>query len=560
MTSSHKFRCGLLIASLSLPLSSCGGGGGESATPAPAGPIAVAVSAAAGTPQARLACFKGVVTPECNLRIYQVMVEAFADGDASANYGTGYGSSAHRGDLKGITDALDYIKGTGVNALWLTPIFESVEKSSQDDWADRLDATGYFASNYFKVDPKFGTSAQFKTLVDEAHARGLYVFLDGVFGHYKDNLVASPTSKLPKNGNCTNLQGGTYAPGANQACADYGDPATLAFFQEVVTHWITTYKIDGWRLDQAYQVPVAQWAALRQTVATASAGVSYTNGAGATVQPIGHMVGELWAGEADIQARGYGTAGAPGLPSAFDFPGRYRLVQTLAGEEAQATSHKANLAASNLAGTYDTYAAYPDHAMPNLMLTNHDLVRFGDLIQRAGLGNPDQDIYWQRHKAAFAYIAAHSGPVTLYYGDETGQEVANFAGQVTSNCAVQGLCDDHVSRTTGKVANLSARETDLKTHVATLMGLRDTNPALAAGSRTHVYSDANVYIDRKDAGSNRVLFVMNTSTREATVTLKASAIGSPGNLTDLGDNSLVVPGADGYVITVPAMAGRFLKF
>lgn len=558
-----KIRSGLLTACLSLPLISCGGGGGGGdtpATPTPTGPVAVTVSAASGSPESRLACFKGTADAECNLRMYQVMVEAFADGTSTADYNTGYGTSTHKGDLVGITNALDYIQSTGVNALWLTPVFESVEIGTQDDWTDRLDATGYFASNYFRIDPKFGTDAQFKALVDAAHARGIRVFMDGVFGHYKSNIVASPTGKLPKNGRCADLGSG-YVAGTNQACADWSDAATVAFFQEVATHWITQYKIDGWRLDQAYQVPVAQWATLRQAVATASAGVSYTGAGGATVQPLGHMVAEIWSGQDQIQSRGYGTDAAPALVSAFDFPGRYRVVQTLAGEEDLAASKRTHLPATTLAETYGTYDTYPAHAKPNLMLTNHDLVRFGDLVQRAGLGNPDGDAYWARHKAAIAFLAAHSGPITLYYGDEIGQEVPNYAARLPSNsCAAQGLCDDHVSRTNGKTTGLSAREQDLKDHVAVLMNLRDANPALAVGSRTHVYSDQTLYIDRKDAGANRVLFLLNTGTSEATVTLKAAAIGSPAELADLVAGDVVTEGADGFVIVLPALSARFLKF
>lgn len=559
MQLSSRFRSTVLAACLALPLASCGGGGGD-APPTPGDTVAVTVSQAQGAPENRLACFKGVADPACQLRIYQVMVEAFADGDPAADFNTGYGTSPHKGDLQGVLDALDYIKSTGVNALWLTPIFESAPKAGQDDWTDRLDATGYYASDYFKVDPRFGTNAQFKALVEAAHARGLYVFLDGVFGHYKDNLVASPKGLRPVNGLCLNEQGTTYAPGTHQACANYADPATLAFFQEVATHWITEYKIDGWRLDQAYQVPPAQWAALRQAVATASAGVSYSGAAGATVRPLGHMVAEVWSGESTIQARAYGTEAAPALQSAFDFPGRYRLVQTLAGEEASAASGKAGLPATTLAEGYATRAAYPSHAMPNLMLTNHDLVRFGDLIQRAGLGKPDEDRYWLRHKAAFTFMAAHSGPVTLYYGDEIGQELPGFAAAVTTNCAVQGLCDDHVSRTAGKVAGLTAREADLKAHVAALMALRDAHPALAVGTRTHLHADAQIYVDRKDAGSDRVLFVLNTGTTPAVVTVRAPLLGSPQQLTDLMDQRTVTAGEGGFAIEVPALSGRLLSF
>ena len=186
-----KLRTGLLAACLSFPLISCGGGGGSDPEPVPTGPVVV--SAAASSAESRLACFKGVANPECNLRIYQVMVEAFADGDPAADYGTGYGTSPHKGDLAGITNALDYIKSTGVNAIWLTPIFESARITGQDEWANRLDATGYFTSNFIKVDPKFGTDAQFRALVEAAHARGLYVFLDGVFGPVSYTHLTLPT-------------------------------------------------------------------------------------------------------------------------------------------------------------------------------------------------------------------------------------------------------------------------------------------------------------------------------------------------------------------------------
>lgn len=127
------------------------------------------------------------------LRIYQVMVESFVSGDPNIGHGTGYGTSHHNGDLQGIIDSLDYIKETGANAIWLTPIFHSIPIDGQDHWADRLDATGYFASNYFAVDPRFGDMDTAKELVEKAHAKGLYVFFDGVFGHHKDNVVPSPS-------------------------------------------------------------------------------------------------------------------------------------------------------------------------------------------------------------------------------------------------------------------------------------------------------------------------------------------------------------------------------
>jgi glycosidase len=88
--------------------------------------------------------------------------------------------------------------------------------------------------------------------------------------------------------------------------------------------------------------------------------------------------------------------------------------------------------ATTLRSGFQTHQAYPAHAMPNLMLGNHDLVRFGDLVQRGNLANPADKFYWARHKAAVSFLAAYSGPVTLYYGDEIGQEVPGYAARVES--------------------------------------------------------------------------------------------------------------------------------
>ncbi|WP_219933250.1 alpha-amylase family protein [Massilia glaciei] len=540
-------------------LTACGGGGASAPAPAPAPPPVqpaptppathdVSVAGAAGARQQRLACNGVMAQPACALRIYQVMVESFVDRDPLADFNVGYGTSAHKGDLAGITASLDYIKSTGVNALWLTPIFLSAARPGQDVFADRLDATGYFASDYFKIDPRFGTLEQARTLVDEAHKRGLYVFFDGVFGHHKGGVAPSPGGLLP-------------AGGSNPV--DYSAPATLAFYREVATYWIEQLKIDGWRLDQAYQVPAAAWGSIRGAVEQASSATSYLDAGGVAVRPLGYMVAEVWQGESQIAAAAYGGANAPALLSAFDFPLRYRLLQTLAAEESGAAGRPA----SNLAAGFDTHAAYPDHAMPNLMLGNHDLVRFGDLVQRAGLGDPDGADYWLRHKAAFAFMAAYSGPITLYYGDEIGQEVPNYAARVQNDCANLGLCDDHVSRDNGVVDGvagpaLSASARDLKNHVAALLRIRAANPALAKGARTHVFSDSNVYIDRKDSGANRVLLVLNVKKQAARVTLEAAVVDGAAGLTDLVNEAALAPEAGGarFVVTVPPLSARLLRF
>ncbi|MBE3657297.1 glycosidase [Vibrio navarrensis] len=477
-----------------------------------------------------------------DLRIYQVMVESFVNGNEQIGHGTGYGTSHHMGDIQGIIDSLDYIQSLGMNGIWLTPIFNSVPKAGQDHWADRLDATGYFATNYFEIDPRFGTMDDARRLVEEAHARGLYVFFDGVFGHHKGNVVASPTGKLPAGGNNP---------------VDY--PESLAFYQEVAQFWVKELKIDGWRLDQAYQVPTEAWVEIRKAVDDASKSVTYTNSKGENVNPLGYMVAEIWAGENRITETGYGSAENPALCSAFDFPVRYRLVETFAVNEAGVGGKSGEWLAEGM----DLHALYPSHAQPNLMIGNHDLVRFGDLLQRGNIAEPQDAEYWLRHKAVFAFQAAYTGPITLYYGDEIGDQVDNFAAKVEQDCAVKGLCDDHVARSSGKVegvtATLNANEQDLKQYVQKLMTLRSNHPALAKGKRVNVLADNKVYADHKSTADESILYVANLGKGLQYLQLSDEKVGSTGSLTDLltGEEIKLIDGQ--YLVSLNPFEARFLK-
>ncbi|XHF83360.1 alpha-amylase family glycosyl hydrolase [Vibrio sp. HN007] len=472
------------------------------------------------------------------------MVESFVDGDDSIGHGTGYGTSHHNGDLQGIIDSLDYIESLGVNAIWLTPIFEAEPIPGQDHWADRLDATGYFSTDYFKVDPRFGDLEKAKELVEEAHKRGLYVFLDGVFGHHKKGLIKpSPTGKLPS--------------GSNNP-VDY--PESLDFYKEVATYWIKELKIDGWRLDQAYQVPTAAWTEIRKAVDETSKSVTYTNSEGESVNPLGYMVAEIWNNENTIAAKGYGSEKAPALCSSFDFPVRYSVVETLAVNE----NGVGEKPASWLNETMSLHSLYPNFAQPNLMLGNHDLVRFGDLLQRGQIANPEDPEYWLRHKAAFAFQAAYTGPITLYYGDEIGDQVDKFAGKTDQNtCAVRGLCDDHVARSSAKIeglnTELNSEQKTLKEYVQSLMKLRAGHPAMYQGKRTNIIADEFIYVDHKQDSSESILFVLNTGTKGAEAKISTAESGSAGTLIDLLTGEKFVPSSGEYHISLEGLQSRFLS-
>ena len=89
-------------------------------------------------------------------------------------------SLRHGGDLNGIREHLDYFKELGVTALWLTPVLEN---DSPDDERGYSTYHGYATTNYYRVDPRFGTNDDYRRLCDEAHKKGLKVVLDMIFNH-----------------------------------------------------------------------------------------------------------------------------------------------------------------------------------------------------------------------------------------------------------------------------------------------------------------------------------------------------------------------------------------
>lgn len=116
--------------------------------------------------------------------LYLLMPDRFANGDTSndvikdmreAMVDRNDPFARHGGDFKGITEHLDYIQHLGVTAVWLNPILENDMKEGSYH--------GYATTDYYKVDPRFGTNDEFVTLVDEAHNKGLKVVMDMIFNH-----------------------------------------------------------------------------------------------------------------------------------------------------------------------------------------------------------------------------------------------------------------------------------------------------------------------------------------------------------------------------------------
>lgn len=249
------------------------------------------------------------------LTIYQIMVASYQNDPAGApGYTAMWGPDDARknGNLRGIINSLDSIKALGVNAIWMTPIFDS----STATGGEKLQATGYFTNDFFSIDPHFGSEADLKELVDKAHARGMYVILDGVFGHHGGVTTPSPS------GHTLDTTVVYSDRGEQGGSGNIAYPGSLDYIKELATYYIDKYGIDGWRLDQAYQATQGgrnYWLDIRGAVEDLTAA---RKARGEKWGTLGYMVGEDW-GDADVINRGVYRDG--GLLSAFDFDGKERI-------------------------------------------------------------------------------------------------------------------------------------------------------------------------------------------------------------------------------------------
>ena len=89
-------------------------------------------------------------------------------------------SLRHGGDLNGIREHLDYFNELGVTALWFTPVLENDSPDTDNGFSTYH---GYATTNYYQVDPRFGSNEDYKRLCDEAHAKGLKIVMDMIFNH-----------------------------------------------------------------------------------------------------------------------------------------------------------------------------------------------------------------------------------------------------------------------------------------------------------------------------------------------------------------------------------------
>ena len=413
---------------------------------------------------------------------YQIFPDRFANGDPENDPPNiqAWGSPPtlwdfQGGDLRGIIQKVDYLLDLGVTALYLNPIFLSPSNHR------------YNTSDYYTIDPKLGTRADFDALLDVAHANGMRVIIDGVFNHTSRAFFAF--ADLLENGEHSPYQGWyhvnrypleAYTPGDAQHYSAWwnfkslpklntDNPRVRKYIMDVAKYWIEA-GADGWRLDVPNEIDDdAFWAGFRQVVKGAN--------------PDAYILGEIWT----VDPRWVDNNHFDGL---MHYPVREALIEVLNGHI------KPEQFGDKVEGLFDAYPEANVKAM-YVPLGSHDTKRI-----RQKLGG---DL--AKAKLAFLYQFAYPGAPAIYYGDEVG---------------VDGGKDPDCRR--AFPWNKKDWQGDLRIWVQSLIALRKTLPALRRGKYQRIHAGEKSYAFARTLGSEKVLVIMNLSNEKQTLRIPVDTL------------------------------------
>ena len=162
---------------------------------------------------------------------------------------------SQEGTFKAIEKQLPRLKKMGINIIWLMPV-------QPIGVVNRKGSLGsyYSVKDYLKVNPEFGTDADFRSLVKAIHAQGMYVILDWVANHSSwDNMLATQHPEWYTKSREGRFQPTPWRDYDDIIDFDYSQPGLRKYMTEALKFWVKEYDIDGYRCDVASFVPIDFW-------------------------------------------------------------------------------------------------------------------------------------------------------------------------------------------------------------------------------------------------------------------------------------------------------------
>ena len=356
--------------------------------------------------------------------VYLIMSDRFVDGDESNNSTANTAEKADKnnvngrwgGDIQGIINSFDHIAKLGCTAIWPTPMLGDNEAA----WSYH----GYACSDYYHIDPRYGSNAMYADMVQKAHDKGLKILMDMVPNHcgaahwwMQDLPYQNWINQFPEFTNTNNVFTANYDVNASEydrLLSNRGwfdtpmpdmnleNPDLLKYFQQWAIWWIEYANLDGLRVDTypyIEKIPGSKWLkAIREEY------------------PNINIVGECWTRPAPAVAYWQsGTKNFDGfdsnLPCVMDFPVEEAIRQALENDGSGW--------GNGMTRVYDAMTMDYMYADVNNLLTflgNHDMARITDVVK-------DKDP--RRVKLAYVLLATMRGIPQVLYGDEYAMTSAN---------------------------------------------------------------------------------------------------------------------------------------
>ncbi len=469
------------------------------------------------------------------------------------------------GDLKGITQKLDYLKGLGIGAVWLTPIFPSPSYH------------GYDTTDYYKINPDFGTEQDLIDLANKAHKRNIKIILDFVAGHTSDkhpffqDAFGNPQSKYAKWYRWLDDEHRKYEyfgaspdlPSLNQ-----DNPETRAYLIDAAKYWIEKANIDGYRLDYALGVSHDFWKAFRAQVKTFRGNVSADF----------LLLGEVWTSGLKIAPYYDNEFDATfNFPVYFDLMGSHERVgsSALLGKGSPASFESSLKAQKRL---------YNPGAQTVQFLNNHDTVRvmsqlLADCLAPAGaqiIDCTNQEM--PRAKLAATLLLTLPATPMIYYGEEIGMRGDKSDGDKTVREPMDWYASESGAGMTSwykpatrfnqpndgiSVEEQRDKNDSLLEHYRALVALRATHDALRHGEFVPL-ADSNhklVIAFARVTNDETIVVALNTASQSATVSLDLSAFARGEiTLTDLlTHNPLASANAAQFSFTLAPLSANILQ-
>lgn len=442
--------------------------------------------------------------------------DRFVNGDPSNDQVPGLGdrvdrkdpNARHGGDLAGMTRALDYIRDMGFTQIWPTPVLENK--------ADSFSYHGYAITDFYRVDPRHGSLADYKRLSAEARSRGIGLIKDVVLNHAgighwwvndlpsKDWFNPSGTPFLETSHKKEAVLDPYRSEADLRALVDrwfvetmpdlnQRNPLMAQYLIQNSLWWIETLGLSGIRVD-TYSYSdrdfLTQWSARM-----------------ALEYPRLSIVGEEWHGNPVIVSQWQrGKQNPDGyrshISSLMDFPLYDVLPSAFTAKD---TQHGPGL--NQLYGHLVNDILYPDPSQLMVFGSNHD----GDRLFKKL--NHDPALV----RMALAYLATVRGIPQFYYGVEAhlANQTPGHHGEIRADLP-GGFAGDPVSVFTGQGLNDEQRKT--QAHLKRLLNWRKTSAAVQRGRLMHYVPDtsAGTYVYfRYLAGHPTVMVVLNKGPEQA---------------------------------------------